>query len=108
MSSNQQDEKDSRGRTNTNSDTRRQAFNTAKNVNDIPRSQSPDHQYKVKDKDTGEALRAWDYTNNRGKKIEIREDKPKTYPDGGKQSAHFNAGDAGSKLNKQHHNYERK
>ncbi|CAF3253748.1 unnamed protein product [Rotaria sp. Silwood2] len=108
MSNNSQYEKDSRGRINTNSTTRRQAFNTAKEVNDIPRCQSPNRQFKVQDKYTGKELRAWEYTNNRGQMIDFREDKPKTYPDGGKQSGHINAGEAGSKLNKQHHNYETK
>ncbi|CAF5121886.1 unnamed protein product, partial [Rotaria sp. Silwood1] len=75
MSNNSQYEKDSRGRINTNSTTRRQAFNTAKDVNDIPRCQSPDRQFKVQDKDTGNELRAWEYTNNKGqqKKAATRE-----------------------------------
>jgi len=76
-------EKDSRDRINTSSPTRRQAFNTAKDVNKIPRSQSPNRQYTVPDKDTGANLRQWEYTN-------------------------MNAGDSGSKLNKQHHYYEKK
>lgn len=99
---------DSRGRINTESSTRSQAFNTAKDVNSIPRSQSPDRQYKVTDKETNAELRQWDYTNNRGEDITIREDKPKQYPDGGQQGSHFNVGDAGSKLSRQHHYYEKK
>ena len=101
-------ERDSRGRLNTYSPTRKQAFNMAKDVNNIPRCQSPDRQYKVKDKDTGNDLRQWEYTNLNGQKIEFREDKPKDYPGGGKQSGHINAGDAGSKLNKQHHYFDQK
>jgi hypothetical protein len=77
-------------------------------VNKIPRSQSPNRQYTVPDKDTGANLRQWEYTNMNGQKIDIREDRPKDYPNGGQQSAHFNAGDSGSKLNKQHHYYEKK
>lgn len=101
-------EKDSRGRIDTYSPTRKQAFNAAKDVNKIPRCQSPDRQYKVPDKDSGKDLRQWEYTNLNGQKIDIREDKPKAYAGGGAQSAHFNAGASGSKLNKQHHYYEKK
>lgn len=101
-------EKDSRGRIDTRSPTRKQAFNTAKDVNNIPRCQSPNRQYTVPDKDSGANLRQWEYTNLNGQKIDIREDKPKNYPGGGQQSAHFNAGESNSKLNKQHHYYDKK
>jgi len=77
-------------------------------VNNIPRCQSPDRQYKVKDKDSNADLRQWEYTNVNNQKIDIREDKSKDYGNGGKQSEHFNAGESGSKLNKQHHYYDKK
>lgn len=99
---------DSRGRQDTRSPTRRQAFNAAKDMNKIPRCQSPNRQYNVPDKDSGKNLRQWEFTNPNGQKIDIREDKPKVYSNGGSQSAHFNAGPSGSKLNKQHHYYDKK
>jgi len=102
------DQRDSRGRLDTHSPTRRQAFNMAKDVNKIPRCQSPDRQYKVPDKDSGKDLRQYEFTNLNGQKIDIRQDEPKTYSNGGAQSAHFNAGPSGSKLNKQHHYYGKK
>lgn len=98
-------EKDSRGRITTQSPTRRQAFNMAKDVNNIPRSQSPNRQYKVEEKDTGKMLRQWDYTNVQGQSVTIREDNPRKYPTG-EQGPHFNAGQ-GDKL-KQHFYYEKK
>ncbi|CAF1272695.1 unnamed protein product [Adineta steineri] len=101
-------EPDSQGRINTESDTRKQAFHTAKYANDIPLSQASSRQYMVKDKNTNENLRQWEYTNTKGQKIDIREDRSKIYANGGTQNKYFNAGESGSKLNKQHHYYDTK
>lgn len=49
----------------------------------------------------------YEYTNSKGEKIQIRQDKPAGYGDGGKgdQGAHFNSGKAGEKL-KDHDYYK--
>jgi hypothetical protein len=57
------------------------------------------------DTKTGKPLRTYDFTNSKGELKTIRKDNPVTYPDGGKQGPHYNAGKTGNKL-KQHHNYE--
>lgn len=95
----------------TSSATRKEALGKAKEANGIPRSASPDATIKPVTEE-GQHLdqrniREYEYTNSKGEKITIREDKPITYPDGGKQPHHFNVGPKGSKL-KQHHNIEPK
>ena len=55
-------------------------------------------------KGTGKPLKQNEYTNSKGEKVQVRKDNPKTYPDGGTQGNHYNAGQAGKKLD-QHHNY---
>jgi hypothetical protein len=89
----------------TESRTAKQAFNKAKDQNGIPRSQQPKSQYMTPDTKTGKPLRTYDFTNSKGELKTIRKDNPVTYPDGGKQGPHYNAGKTGNKL-KQHHNYE--
>ncbi len=92
----------------TKSTTQKEAFNKAKEQNGIPKSQQPKQQYKTPDKNTGKPLRTYEYRNSKGEKVIIRKDNPVTYPDGGKQGEHYNAGkvkDNTEKL-KQHHNYE--
>lgn len=51
----------------------------------------------------------YEYTNNKGEKIIIRQDKPAKYGEGGRgdQGPHFNAGKDGGRL-KQHHYYKDK
>jgi hypothetical protein len=90
---------------------RDEAFNKAKHCNGIPTSKSPKLQRKVPEerrgKATGETLFQWDFTNDYGEKITIREDGETKYPDGGLQIPHFNAGPTGEKL-KQHHYFEKR
>ena len=54
----------------------------------------------------GKQLRVYDYINNNGQKISIRQDLPRNYGGNGKgnQGHHYNAGPTGGKL-KQHHNF---
>lgn len=47
-------------------------------------------------------VKQYEYTNSKGEKVTIRQDKPANYPDGGGQPAHYNAG-KNKKLD-QHHN----
>lgn len=49
-------------------------------------------------------MKQYEYTNSKGEKVQVRKDNPKTYSDGGTQGNHYNAGQAGKKLD-QHHNY---
>jgi hypothetical protein len=91
------------GQNSTQSATQREAFRKAKDQNGIPRSQQPDKTSTVRDKHTGQPLKVYEFTNSAGKKVTIRKDNPITYPDGGRQGPHFNAGPSGGKL-KQHHN----
>ncbi|UTZ37250.1 hypothetical protein HB763_11415 [Vibrio campbellii] len=97
----------------TTSDTSREALRKAKEVNDIPRSAQPDKTIKPNTPEGKEVgldernVKQLDYTNNKGKKISIRQDKPAKYDDGGKgdQRNHYNAGIKGSPKLKQHHYY---
>jgi len=93
------------GKADTQSVTSKQAFREAKDQNGIPRSQQPDRTYNTTDKNTGENLRTYEFTSSMGEKVQIRKDRPRTYPDGGSQGPHYNAGNSGGKL-KQHHNYK--
>ena len=85
--------------------TRSEAFRQAKAANGVPRSATPDRQYMTRDANTGQQLRTWDFTNVDGESVTIREDAARTYPDGGKQGPHFNAGPTGDKL-PQHYYYK--
>jgi RHS repeat-associated protein len=88
--------------------TRKQALANAKEANGIPRSAQPDSVIKPGTPEGNAAgldsrnVRQYEYTNSKGEKISIREDKPASYPDGGSQPAHLNAGKSGEKL-EQHH-----
>ncbi|WP_430968324.1 HNH/endonuclease VII fold putative polymorphic toxin [Spongiimicrobium sp. 2-473A-2-J] len=93
------------GKADTKSTTSREAFRNAKDQNGIPRSQQPDKTFNTPDKNTGQNLKTYEFTNSKGEKVQIRKDNPRTFPDGGKQGPHFNAGKAGQKL-KQHHNFD--
>lgn len=46
-----------------------------------------------------------EFTNSKGEKVLIRQDKPALYKDGGMQPAHFNAGFKKDIKLKQHHYY---
>ena len=91
----------------TNSKSPKEALGKAKEENGIPRSQQPDKTTKVADKNTGKPLRQYEYTNSKGEKVIVRKDNPITYPDGGKQGKHYNAGNPSQNNGKlkQHHNY---
>ena len=93
------------GKTDTYSNTDREAFRKAKDQNGIPRSQQPDKTTTVPEKGTSKNLKQYEFTNSKGEKVQIRKDNPRTYNDGGKQGKHYNAGDKGQKL-KQHHKYD--
>jgi RHS repeat-associated protein len=82
---------------------RSSAFNSAKDANGIPTSQQAKQQYMTRDANTGKSLRTWDYTNSNGESITIREDRARTYPDGGQQGPHFNAGPTGAKLDQHYY-----
>jgi hypothetical protein len=91
----------------TKSNTQKEAFNKAKDQNGIPRSQQPEKQYNTPDKNTGKSLRTYEYKNSKGEKVLVRKDNPVTYPDGGKQGKHYNAGKIKENTEKlkQHHDY---
>ncbi len=83
----------------------------AKRENNIPLVQQPISVTKVPDKvDPRKQLRQYEYINNKGQKITIREDVPREYPGdaNGKcnQGHYFNAGPSGRKL-KQHFNFDK-
>ncbi|CAF1203756.1 unnamed protein product [Adineta steineri] len=88
---------------------RNQALQAAKKHNNIPRGQQPINTVKIPDRNTGQMLRQYNYINNQGKPISIRQDIPRNYghPQGhGNQGHHFNAGSTGNKL-KQHYNFDK-
>ncbi len=95
---------------NTESRTAKEALGKAKEANGIPRSQQPDNTIKPNTPEGKKAgldnrnVKQYDYTNSKGEKVSIRQDKAVTYPDGGTQGKHLNAGKAGQKL-EQHHYY---
>ena len=89
---------------------RHEALRKAKEANRIPQSKQPDKTIRPGTKEGDKKglddrnVVLYEYTNSDGEKIHIREDKPATYKDGGKQGPHFNAGPAGQPL-EQHHNF---
>ena len=100
------------GNVDTFNDTAKGAFRSAKDQNGIPRSQQPDKTIKP-DTDAGKAaglrednIVQYEFTNAKGEKITIRQDRATTYPDGGYQPPHFNAGKSNDNKLKQHHYYE--
>jgi hypothetical protein len=55
-------------------------------------------------------VKQYEFTNSKGEKVTIRQDNPAKYgsPDGrGDQGKHYNAGQKGENLSKQHHNYNK-
>lgn len=91
----------------TTSATRSGALASAKEANGIPRSAQPDAVIKPGTPAGNAAgldsrnVRQYEYTNSKGEKISIREDKA-TSSEKGSQPHHFNAGPSGEKF-KQHH-----
>ena len=99
----------------TESKTSNESFGKTKEANYIPRSQQPDKTIKPNTQEGKEAgldsrnIRLYRFTNSKGEKIEIRQDKPAKYgsPEGkGDQKEHFNAGKTNENLSKQHHFYD--
>ena len=95
----------------TSSKTSKEAFRKAKDSNGIPRSKQPDEVGFDVDKNTGEPLKLYEFKNSKGESVIIRKDNSITYPDGGYQGPHYNAGkgkikDKPKPKLKQHHNYE--
>jgi RHS repeat-associated protein len=84
---------------------RNAALRAAKRANNIPVGRQPNRVYKTVDKHTGEGLDTYEFTNDAGELIEMRVDRPRSYPDGGSQGSHINAGKKGEKL-RQHYEYE--
>ena len=100
------------GRSDTVSETSREAFRKAKEQNGIPRSQQPDRTVKPNTEAGNDAgLRngnvvQYEFTNSKGEKVTIRQDQATTYSDGGYQAPHYNAGNSSDNKLKQHHYYE--
>lgn len=100
------------GKSETDSSTRKESLRNAKDQNGVPRSQQPDKTIKPNTPDGQKAgldnrnVVQHEYTNSKGEKVSIRQDKPAKYNDGGRgdQGNHHNAGNSGEGL-KQHHNY---
>jgi hypothetical protein len=104
------------GKQSTESVTSKEAFRKAKEANGIPRSQQPDITIKTNTPEGKKIgldernIKQYEFTNTKGEKVTIRQDKPAQYgsPDRkGDQGKHFNAGKKGENLSKQHHNYEK-
>ncbi len=101
------------GKQDTKSKTANESLRKAKEQNGIPRSQQPDKTIKPNTPEgdaaglDGRNVKQYEYTNSRGKKVTIRQDKPANYNQGSKgdQGPHFNGGQSGNKL-KQHHYYD--
>ena len=89
------------------------SLRSAKEQNGIPRSQQPDKTIKSntpagdKAKLDSRNVKQYEYTNSKGERKSIREDKPAKYNDGGKgdQGKHHNAGNEGEKLGQHHNNF---
>ena len=87
------------------------SLRNAKEQNGIPRSQQPDKTIKPNTPAGDKArldsrnVRQYEYTNSKGEKKSIREDKPAKYNEGGTgdQGKHHNAGNSGGKLNQHHY-----
>ncbi len=99
------------GQADTYSETASKAFRNAKDQNGVPKSQQPDRTIKP-NTEAGNAagLRddnvvQYEFTNSKGEKVIIRQDKTTTYPDGGVQPPHYNAGKSSDNKLKQHHYY---
>ena len=100
------------GQSDTFSKTANKAFRNAKDQNGIPRSQQPDRTVKPYTEAGNTAglkeenVVLYEFTNSKGEKITIRHDRATTYPDGGYQPPHYNAGKSDDNKLKQHHYYE--
>ncbi len=100
------------GKQSTVSTTSKEAFGKAKEANGIPRSKQPDITIKSNTPEGKKAgldsrnVKQYEFTNAKGEKVIIRQDKAATYPDGGKQDRHYNSGNAKDDKLKQHHYYE--
>jgi RHS repeat-associated protein len=98
-------------KTDTYSSSRREAFRSAKEQNSIPKSQQPDNIIKPNTPEgvnrglKDDNVKLYEFTNSKGEKVYIREDKPVKYNDGGSQPPHFNAGNKDDRKLKQHHYY---
>ena len=95
----------------TYSTTAKESFRKAKEQNGIPKSQQPDKVIKPNTPEGKEMkldndnVKLYEFTNSKGEKVLIRQDKPALYKDGGMQPAHFNAGFKKDIKLKQHHYY---
>ena len=115
MSSSEKSGRESRkfgGGVDTKSTSPNEALRKAKDQNGIPRSQQPNKTIKPDTKEGQAAglregnIKQYEYTNSKGERITIRQDAPHTYPDGGKQKGHYNAGKTNADKLKQHHYHE--
>ena len=110
----QKDVKTFGGKQSTTSSTSKEAFGKAKEANGIPRSKQPDKTIKQGTTEGDKAgldsrnVKQYEFTNSKGEKVIIRQDKPAKYPDGGKQDPHYNAGNIKDDKLKQHHYYDNK
>jgi RHS repeat-associated protein len=90
-----------------------QALRDAKEAWDVPKSAQPDKTIKPGTPEgdaaglDGRNVKLYEYTNNKGEKIHVRQDKPATYNENGAgdQGPHFNSGPANDKL-KRHDYYD--
>jgi len=97
----------------TKSQNSNQGLRNAKEQNGIPRSQQPETTIKPNTPADDKAgldsrnVKQYEYTNSKGEKIVIRQDKPASYGQGGvgDQGPHYNAGNEGGKLT-QHHYFD--
>ncbi|CAF1553325.1 unnamed protein product [Rotaria sordida] len=98
-------------RRDTDNESRRIALNNAKDANRITRSQSPKSVTSVPELRngflTGRQMRQYEFNNQYGQPISIREDPPMRYPDDRTQPPHFNAGPSNGSLN-QHYYFPEK
>ena len=86
---------------------RRGAFRQAKRDAGIPVSQQPNKVTIIKDRATGKKIKVYEFTNTKGIKIEIRDDKYGHYygeKNPQNRGPHFNSGKKGNKL-KDHYDY---
>ena len=103
------------GKGNTNSRSSKELLRKVKYQNGVPRSRQPNNSIKPNTPEEQIAglakrnVKHYAYTNSRGKKVVIRQDKPANYNQGGvgNQGRHYNAGQNPQQpkdLN-QHHNH---
>ncbi len=99
------------GGANTTSRTAREALRNAKDANGIPRNAQPDKIIKP-DTPAGDRMKldnrnvkAFEFTNSKGQKVIIRQDRATSFGQGGRgnQPPHFNAGPKQDHKLRQHH-----